>query len=113
MCVCVCVFMCVIKQYRHILSTQFCIYPSLLQFNIHTPDDGPRSAESSRVLNNYESFINQSSPETIKSMQQLDRTYTKLRRQKMSIFFNQIHINEEMLPKYTPTYTYRIYKHIS
>ena len=39
-------------------------------------------------------------------MQQLETTYTKMCRQKMSILFNKICINEKMLPKYTHTHTH-------
>ena len=57
-------------------------------------------AESSRVLINYGNFINQFLSDTIKSMQQLKRTYTKMYRQKMSILFN------EYIYIYTHTHTH-------
>ena len=49
-------------------------------------------AESTRVPISYENSINQFPLDTIKSMWQLERTYTKMCRQKMSIFFNEIYI---------------------
>ena len=58
-------------------------------------------AESTQEPTNYESFISQFPLDTIKSMWQHERIYTKMCRQKMSISFNEICINEEMLPKYT------------
>ena len=63
-------------------------------------------AESARVPISYGSFINQFPPYIIQSMQQMRRTYTKMCRQKMSLLFNEIGINEEMLPKYTHTHTH-------
>ena len=42
----------------------------------------------------------------MKSIRQLENTYTKICRQNISILFNEICINEEMLPKYTHTHTY-------
>ena len=57
-------------------------------------------SESTRVTISYGSFINQFLPDTIKSMRQFERGYTKMCRQKMSILFNEICIYKEMLPKY-------------
>ena len=48
--------------------------------------------KSTRVPISYRSFINQFLPDTIKSIQQLERTYTKMCRQKMSILFNEKYI---------------------
>ena len=61
-------------------------------------------AESTWVTISYGSFINQFLLDTIKSIRQLERTYTKICRQNISILFNEICINEEMLPKYTRIY---------
>ena len=58
-------------------------------------------AENTRVTISYGSFINQFTPDTIKSIWQLEKTYTKICRQNMSKLFNEICINEEMLPKCT------------
>ena len=49
--------------------------------------------ESDWVTISYRSFINQIPLDTIKSMRQLERTYTKTCRQNMSILFNEICIN--------------------
>ena len=40
------------------------------------------------------------------SIQQLEKIKTKICRHKISILFNQICLNEEMLPKYTHTHTH-------
>ena len=45
-------------------------------------------------------------PNTIKVIREFERTQKKICRHKMSIMFNEICINEEMLPKYTYLYTY-------
>ena len=58
-------------------------------------------AESTREINNYGSYINQFLPNIIKSIRQYERINKKICRQKMSIIFNEICINEEILPKYT------------
>ena len=61
--------------------------------------------ESSRDIYNYGQYINQFLPITIKAIRQYERIQKKIWRQKMSIMFNEICINEEMLPKYTYIYT--------
>ena len=53
-------------------------------------------AESTRDTYNYGQYINQFPPNTIKA----------ICRQKMSIMFNEICINEEIQPKYTYVYIY-------
>ena len=62
-------------------------------------------AESYCEISNYERFINQFQPDIIRSIRQLERIF-KIFRQKMSVMFNQICINEEMLPKYIYIYIY-------
>ena len=52
------------------------------------------------------------SPDAIKSMRRLHRINTKIWWPKMSILFNQICINEEMLPKYTHIIYIYIYIYI-
>ena len=54
----------------------------------------------------YGKLINQFPPDIIKSIQKLEKINTKICRQKMSLLFNQICINEEMLLKYTHTHTH-------
>ena len=62
----------------------------------------------------YRRFINQFPPDTRKWMRRLERINTIIYKQGMSILFNQICINEEMLPKYTHTHTHtHIYSFIS
>ena len=63
-------------------------------------------AESTRDTYNYGQYINQFPPNTIKVIQEFERIQKKIRRHKMSIMFNEICINEEMLPKYTYIYIY-------
>ena len=63
-------------------------------------------AESTRDIYSYGKYINQFPPNTIKAIRQSERIQKKICRQKMSIMFNEICINEEMLPKYT--YIYRV-----
>ena len=55
---------------------------------------------------NHGKFINRFPPDAIKSMRWLERINTKICRQLMSILFNQMYFNEEMLPKYTHTHTH-------
>ena len=63
-------------------------------------------AESTRDTYNYGQYLNQLPPNTIKAIWQYKRIQKKIFRQKMSIMFNEICINEEMLPKYTYIYIY-------
>ena len=56
-------------------------------------------AESIKVTISYGRFINQVLPDTIKSIQQLERICTKISWQNMSILFYEICINEEIEPK--------------
>ena len=74
-----------------------CMQRSHCFCNIHTSDDDQRVTESNQLAINYESFINQFPSDTIKSMQQLERTYTKLCRKKclycLMIIYIYIFIN--------------------
>ena len=71
------------------------IYRIILKVNTATMMMMAQSrAESTWEINNYGKYIN-------KSIQQYERINKKICRQKMSIIFNEICINEEMLPKYT------------
>ena len=64
-------------------------------------------AESTRDTYNYGQYINQPPPpNTIKVIREFERIQKKICRHKMSIMFNEICINEEMLPKYTYLYLY-------
>ena len=63
-------------------------------------------AESTRDTCNYGQYINQFPQNTIKAIQEFERIQKKICRHKMSIMFNEICINEEMLPKYTYIYMY-------
>ena len=62
--------------------------------------------ESTWEINNYGKYINQLLPNTMRSIRQYERINKKICRQKMCIIFNEICINEEMLPKYTYIYIY-------
>ena len=57
-------------------------------------------AESTWEITNYGKYINQFPPNIIKSIRQYERINKKICRQKISIIFNGICINEEMLPIY-------------
>ena len=57
-------------------------------------------AESTRDTYNYGQYLNQFSSNTIKVIREFERIQKKICRHKMSIMFNEIFINEEMLPKY-------------
>ena len=58
-------------------------------------------AQSTRDTYNYGQYLNQFPPNTIKVIREFERIQKKICRHKMSIMFNEICINEEMLPKYT------------
>ena len=60
-------------------------------------------AKSTWEITNYRRFINQFQLNIIRSIRQFERINKK---QKMSIIFNQICINEEMLPIYIYIYIY-------
>ena len=63
-------------------------------------------AESTRDTYNYGQYVNQFLPNTIKAIQEYEQIQKKICRQKMSIMFNEIWINEEMVPKYIYIYIY-------
>ena len=63
-------------------------------------------AESTRDTYNYGQYLNQFPPNTIKVIREFERIQKKICRHKMSIMFNEIRINEEMLPKYIYIYIY-------
>ena len=73
---------------------------SLLQYT-HTLMMTQNKAESTREPINHGRCMNQFWLHIITSIQQLERINTKICRQKMSILFNQICLNKEILPKYT------------
>ena len=63
-------------------------------------------AESARDTYNYGQYINQFPTNTIKVIRKFERIQKKICRHKMSIMFDEIGINEEMLSKYTCIYIY-------
>ena len=63
-------------------------------------------AESTRDTYNYGQYINQFPPNTIKVIREFERIQKRICRHKMSVMFNEICINEEMLPKYTYIHIY-------
>ena len=63
-------------------------------------------AESTRDAYNYGQYINQFPPNTIKVIREFERIQKKICWHKMSITFNEICINEEMLPIYIYIYIY-------
>ena len=63
-------------------------------------------AESTRDTYNYGQYLNQFPPNTIKVIREFEQIQKKICRHKMSIMFNEICINEEMLPIYIYIYIY-------
>ena len=63
-------------------------------------------AESTRDTYNYGQYLNQFPPNTIKVIREFERIQKRICRHKMSIMFNEICINEEMLPIYIYIYIY-------
>ena len=62
--------------------------------------------ESTWEITNYGRFINQFPSNIIRSIRQFERINKKICRQKMPFMFNEICINEEMLPIYIYIYIY-------
>ena len=54
----------------------------------------------------YGQYLNQFPPNTIKVIRKFERIQKKICRHKISIMFNEICINEEMLPIYIYIYIY-------
>ena len=73
-------------------------FPLLFQFSYFSHNYNNNNNNNNR---NYGQYINQFPPNTIKVIQEFERIQKKICRHKMSIMFNEICINEEMLPKYT------------
>ena len=70
-------------------------------------------AKGTRDTYNYGQYLNQFPPNKIKVIREFERIQKKICRHKMSIMFNEICINEEMLPKYTYSHIYtHILEHI-
>ena len=63
--------------------------------------------ECTRDTPNFGQYINQFLSNTIKAIRQYERIQKKMCRQKMSIMFNKICINEEMQLIYIYIYIYR------
>ena len=102
------------KSKRHNLQRQrrpytvvICKNKSYINFVIDSPLMMAQSrAESTRDTYNYGQYLNQFPPNTIKVIREFERIQKKICRHKMSIMFNEICINEEMLPKFTYIYIY-------
>ena len=89
--------MCILHVHYYFVSVHYlfwCIGVALMMAQDQT--------ESTREPITYGSFINQFQQDSIKLIGQLERIYAKMWRQRMSILFNKICINEEILPKYNP-----------
>ena len=63
-------------------------------------------AESTRDTYKYGKYLNQFPPNKIKVIREFEQIQKKICRHKMFIMFNEICINEEILPKYTYIYIY-------
>ena len=66
-------------------------------------------AESTRGTYNYGQYLNQFPPNTIKVIREFERIQKKICRHKMSIMFNEICINGEMLPIYIYSHVGRVF----
>ena len=99
-----------LKQIRKINDTQnnsINVHKNYITFVIDPPLMMAQSlAESTWEITSYGRFINQFSPNIIRSIQQIQKINKKNCKQNISIMFNQICINKEMLPKYTHTHTH-------
>ena len=84
-------FYCILGELIYVLSIVACI---------------PSTFCPTRDTCNYGQYINQFPQNTIKVIREFERIQKKICRHKMSIMFNEICINEEMLPKYTHTHIY-------
>ena len=62
--------------------------------------------KGTRDTYNYGQYLNQFPPNTINVIREFERIQKKICRHKMSIMFNEICINEEMLPIYIYIYIY-------
>ena len=83
-----------------------CKNKSYINFVIDPPLMMAQSrTESTRDIYNYGQYINQIPPNTIKAIREFERIQKEICRQKISIMFNEICINEEMLPIYIYIYT--------
>ena len=63
-------------------------------------------AESTRDTYKYGQYITEFALNTIKAIRQYEGIQKKICRQKISIMFNEIYINEEILPIYIYIYIY-------
>ena len=103
---------CLLFWCSNIVMLSVIINSNMLKQNLHhfcnrsSPGDGPKSGRSTRDTYNYGQYINQFLPNTIKVIWEFKRIQKKICRHKISIMFNEICINEEMLPKYTHTHMY-------
>ena len=96
-----------------VLANYYCVRTSLLleimalAFKCNSVNSASKSrAESTRDTYNYGQYLNQFPPNTIKVIREFEGIQKRICRHKMSIMFNEICINEEMLPKYTYLYIY-------
>ena len=96
-----------LQRLRRSYIVVICKNKSYITFIIDPPLMMAQSrAESTRDIYNYRQYIKQFPSNTIKAIQKYERIQKKIRRQKMSIMFNEICINEEILPKYIYIYIY-------
>ena len=82
-----------IKHNRHFMSTYFLLDPFKFLYYFYC------------ILGELIYVFPQN---TIKVIREFERIQKKICRHKMSIMFNEICINEEMLPKYTYIYIYKV-----
>ena len=101
-------FYCILGELIYVLSIVACIPSTFCPTLGHHQGRmmAQSRAESTRDTCNYGQYINQFPQNTIKVIREFERIQKKICRHKMSIMFNEICINEEMLPKYTYIYIY-------
>ena len=102
-----------IKHNRHFMSTYFLLDPFEFPYYFYCILGEliyvlsiVACIPSTRDTCNYGQYINQFPQNTIKVIREFERIQKKICRHKMSIMFNEICINEEMLPKYKYIYIY-------
>ena len=95
-----------VEYNRHFLSTYFLVDPFILPYWSYSIRRELIDISSTiNISSNYGRYINQFPLNIIRSIRQHERINKKICRQKMSIIFNEICINEETLSKYTYTLT--------
>ena len=95
----------ILQRQRRPYTVVICKNKSYITFVIDPPLIMAQSrAECIWDIYNYGQYMNQFPPNTIKAIRLYERIQKKICRQKISTMFNEICINEEMLPIYIYIY---------